>query len=127
MKALRRVVLVTGGRDYRSPRERSHVWRVLDEVQPTLVLHGASRGADQAAQDWCRTRGVHDAAVAALWVRTGGKKSAGPIRNGVMVEMAKALGASVIAFPGGSGTADCVAQARAAGLNVREEKREEQR
>ena len=35
-----------------------------------------------------------------------------------MVELARRLGAIVVAFPGGNGTADCVAKARAAGLHV---------
>jgi hypothetical protein len=42
-------------------------------------------------------------------------RAAGPIRNGVMIDMRPDI---VIAFPGGDGTADMVAQATEAGIRV---------
>lgn len=114
------IVLVTGGRDY---ADRARVYAVLDEVQPGLVIEGGARGADTIARAWCMDRGVHVVEVPALWERD--RKAAGPKRNTAMVRIATMLwanGASVlvVAFPGGTGTADCVRKARAARLDVRE-------
>lgn len=116
MSAKRPIVIVTGGRGYADP---DRLYDVLDEIRPGLVLDGGCRtGADAHARRWCDLRGVHGMRCDALWDFHGRK--AGPIRNAVLVEVGKRLGASVVAFPGGNGTADCVARARAAGLPVRE-------
>lgn len=111
---VRPVVLITGGRSY-SDRER--LYAVLDEIRPGLVIEGGCGGADGYARAWCRTRGVPGVRMEALWDFYG--KAAGPIRNTQMVHLAKRLGGYVVAFPGGAGTADCVAKAEAAGLEVR--------
>ena len=37
-------VLVCGGRNY---LHREHVFMVLDSIEPTVVIHGGARGADQ--------------------------------------------------------------------------------
>jgi hypothetical protein len=55
--------------------------------------------------------------VFAEWNRHGNK--AGPIRNATMLAMKPPV-KLVVAFPGGSGTADMVAKAKAAGLEVME-------
>lgn len=108
------IVLVTGGRAY---ADRVRLFAVLDQWAPTLVLHGrCPRGADDMAREWTQVRGVHEAGVRALWRKHG--KAAGPKRNAVLVEMCRRLGGTVLAFPGGSGTADCVRRARALGLPV---------
>lgn len=109
------VVLVTGGRDY---DDRKRVAAELSSLAPGLVLHGGALGADHLASEWAERNGVHAASVPALWKAHG--KAAGPKRNAVLVEMCRRLGGSVLAFPGGNGTADCVRRAKAAGLTVRE-------
>lgn len=115
MSTLARPVLVTGGRFY---ADAARVAEALAAEAPTLVIHGGCRGADILADAWARAAGIHVARVDALWDIE--PKRAGPIRNGVLVELAAKLGAIVVAFPGGSGTVDCVRKARAAGLEVRE-------
>jgi sugar phosphate isomerase/epimerase len=113
----RPIALITGSRTYPNA---THVWQVLDEINPGLVIQGGAEGADRHAREWCHARGVRLLTVPALWTAHGPK--AGPLRNRDMVEMARRIGCRlVVAFPGGSGTADCVAKARAAGFEVREE------
>lgn len=108
------IVLVTGGRDY---HDRDHAFAALDEIGPGLLIEGGARGADRLAAEWAKARGVHALRVEALWGSYG--KAAGSRRNAVMIEVCRRLGGSVVAFPGGSGTADCVRRAAAAGLDVR--------
>lgn len=115
VSALLRPVLVTGGRNF---RDVEAICSALNAEEPTLVIHGQAAGVDAMADEWARYSAVPVLRVPANWNAHG--KAAGPIRNGVMVEIAKRLGAVVMAFPGGAGTADCVRQARAAGLEVRE-------
>lgn len=115
---IERVVLVTGGRSFADVRA---VDRALSPLHPRLVIEGGAQGADRLCRAWARRHGIHVATVEALWDywRDMGKpKAAGIIRNGVLVELARATGAVVVAFPGNSGTADCVLAARAAGLEV---------
>src|SRR5271155_2974515 len=115
-----KAVLVTGGRNYSN---MNHVRAKLDAEKPDFLIEGGCpTGADKHAQNWAEDRGVHHAIVPALWNKLG--KSAGPARNSVMVMMLKALeGAGmeciVLAFPGGTGTASCVAIATDNELLVR--------
>lgn len=108
-------LLVCGGRDY---ADRSHVWATLDRVHRKrplgLVIHGASRGADTLAARWAEGASVETADFPADWERHG--KAAGPIRNQRMLDEGKPD--AVVAFPGGTGTADMVARARKAGVPV---------
>ena len=108
-------VLVCGGRNYTF---RRRVFEVLDEYAGmTHLVHGAAGGADSLAAAWGLARRVHRiAAFPATWQLHG--RAAGPIRNQAMlVETAPGL---VVAFPGGAGTADMVARAKAAGVPVLE-------
>lgn len=102
-------ILVCGGRDF---SDRDALFAALDaahERRPIQVLiHGAARGADSLAGEWADERGVLSAAMKALWEKHG-RKAAGPIRNRGMLLLRPD---GVIAFPGGSGTADMVAAAR---------------
>jgi hypothetical protein len=50
----------------------------------------------------------------AEWDKRG--RIAGPVRNALMLDVGKPD--LVVVFPGGRGTADCVRQARAAGVQV---------
>ena len=111
-----RKVLVCGGRDYHN---KELLFRVLDASNASkpidLIIHGAARGADMLAQAWADDRGVCCLQFAADWKTDG--KAAGPIRNRKMLLEEPDL---VIAFPGGSGTADMVRRARKAGVEVTE-------
>ncbi len=123
----RKIVIVCGGRSY---TDRETLYRVLDKVAPDVVVHGACgvdddtlewmrmSGADRLADDWFQR---HPKSATELnrrpaeWKRRGRK--AGPIRN---IQMAIEFPtATVIAFPGGKGTANMVSIARKAGMTVR--------
>ncbi len=109
-------VLVCGGRKY---EDRKRVYDVLNEWENsqeiTLLIEGGAPGADTLARDWARLNGVHVAEVKADWTSWGMK--AGPMRNTAMLLLQPDF---VIAFPGGTGTADMVRKAKKAGINVRE-------
>lgn len=120
-----RTILVTGGRTY---SDAAKVDEVLGTIlvraamahpgvdRPMRLLHGDATGADALAKAWAVENQVEAVPFPVLlneWRCYG--KAAGPIRNARMVAQRPDL---VVAFPGGDGTADCVAQARAAGIPV---------
>lgn len=109
-------ILVCGGRDY---DDRSGLYIALDEFRRrrpvAAVITGGARGADSMADDWAAMRGIPiRQRYHADWRQHG--RSAGPIRNRKMLAESKPT--VVIAFPGGRGTADMVAIARKAGVEV---------
>jgi hypothetical protein len=110
-------ILVTGGRDY---ADYAHVKRVLDEERPMVVVQGECPygGADQLAAKWCEETGTPCIGMRAPWKRF--KRGAGPIRNGWMLDFLPIY--KVIAFPGGDGTANCIQQAEAREVLVRDER-----
>ena len=81
-----------------------------------LLLHGGARGADRLIDHASSSLGWAVEVIAAEWGRYG--HAAGPLRNGLLLrralEEAKPAQASVlvVAFPGASGTASLVRQAR---------------
>lgn len=99
-------VLVTGG------RERADAWRVATELHKLLpfshLIEGGARGADALAAQWAERIGVQSVTCSANWNKFG--KGAGAIRNGNMLGLLSD-GDVVIAFPGGTGTANMVKQA----------------
>lgn len=119
-------IIVTGSRDW---TDREALFRALNEAtlrsdtdtEDTFitVVHGAARGADALASEWCRDRHapwvhVTEEAHPADWEKHG--KAAGPIRNS---EMARLGGDLCLAFPkGGPGTWDMIRKANAAGIVV---------
>lgn len=109
-------VIVCGSRDY---FDRMRVNYVLDRVMyaegPLFIIHGGARGADQLAGEWAADRGIPCAIVPANWKTYG--KGAGPIRNSWMLELKPDL---VVAFPGGTGTANMISQAKEKGVRVME-------
>lgn len=107
-------VLVCGGRGY---KDREAVYKVLDELYPKMsaLMCGGAAGADTLAWDWGSQRRFYCERYMAQWDRYG--RSAGPIRNKVMLEEGKPD--LVIAFPGGRGTQNMISQALQAGIEVR--------
>ncbi len=104
-------VIVCGGRDYADgPRfvKEMHAHPV------TAIAHGGAKGADTLANAYALMIGIPVTEYPAQWGEFG--KGAGPIRNGRMLADFKPD--AVIAFPGGRGTADMVARAKAAGVRV---------
>ncbi len=108
------LVLVTGGRKY---RDKDKVFKVLDRVhacrQITTIIHGDAKGADRFAGEWAESKGVIVRKFPADW-RTHGRY-AGAVRNQEMVNIKPHL---VVAFPGGSGTANCISKAKKKGLKI---------
>jgi YspA, cpYpsA-related SLOG family len=121
--------LVCGGRTFWDPEL---VFRTLDGLDPpiTAIIEGGQWGADSLARTWAYRHGMrpetyeanwedlsHPDAVIRRW-SSGARYDAmaGPRRNQRMLVEGKPD--RVIAFPGGRGTADIVAKARAAGVPV---------
>jgi hypothetical protein len=109
-------LVVCGGRDY---TDHAHVFATLDRVHAkrpvSVLIHGAARGADTLAAEWAAGLALEVWAFPARWDQDG-RKAAGPKRNQLMLDTAQPHGC--VAFPGGSGTADMVRRAEAAGVTV---------
>lgn len=117
-------LLVCGGRDFSS----ADAWNWLernakDEIafatgcsafSIDVLIHGGARGADEGGARWGESEHAEVLCFPADWKKHG--KSAGPIRNRKMLEEGKPD--IVIAMPGGKGTANMMAQARAHGVSV---------
>jgi len=107
--------LVCGGRHF---HKRTFLFATLDRLDAELgitdVIEGEAPGADQLAALWASQRGKNLHPFPADWGDHG--RAAGPLRNKRMLE--EGHPDIVIAFPGGKGTANMVAQARKAGVRV---------
>jgi hypothetical protein len=79
-----------------------------------LIVHGAARGADLLAEAWAKANEIPYFGIPAEWKKYG--KAAGMKRNRAMLQFAKPT--CVVAFPGGRGTANMCALARAANVPV---------
>ncbi len=108
------VLVVCGGRDY---ADRARVREVLAEYPPdeTVVYHGCAKGADTLVQEEAEKLNIWTGGIQAAWKKYG--RAAGPLRNRQLLAKEPCL---VIAFPGGRGTRDMVAEARRRGIPVRE-------
>lgn len=110
-----RRVLVCGGRNF---NDMARVFGWLDAVHAaapiTTLIQGGAAGADRLGLDWAKARGVPYLTFMADWKRYG--RAAGPMRNAHMLTIGKPD--LVVAFPGGSGTADMVRKAEAASVIV---------
>lgn len=110
-------VLVCGGRLY---DDRETLFTIMDALHQnrrgpvSLLVHGNANGADALAKEWASSRGLLQRWWAADWKTHG--NGAGPIRNQKMLDEGKPD--LVVAFPGGRGTADMVARATRAGVEV---------
>lgn len=117
-------VVITGSRR-RIPNEEEMAafWRLLATLEPVAVLHhGAATGVDTyvATQVERLRPDIQVVPHRANWYpagrpsSAGPDRSAGPIRNRQML----VLGSALIAFPGGTGTANCCRQAREMGRGL---------
>lgn len=121
-------LIIAGGRDYQLT-EADYAW--LDEMfgdEVTEVVSGKSTGADTCGELWAKEWEFPvkpfpaewddlTAPMAVIKTRRDGKKynaRAGNDRNRAMAQYADALAL----FPGGSGSADMLAEANAAGIKV---------
>lgn len=120
-------VLICGGRHYANWLK---VYTVLDDLLKQhgrlTVIQGGATGADALAREWVGSRSwrrgkrcgppIDLKEEKAEWRKHG--RAAGPIRNQAMLD--RHSPELVVAFRGGSGTADMMRKARAAGVEVRE-------
>lgn len=111
-------LLVCGGRDFSDKRR---AYAVLDRLHREhgidVVIEGDARGADRIAGYWARRNRIDNLKFPANWDSYG--KLAGIMRNRQMLEEGKPD--MVLAFPGGTGTANMVSIARRAGLPIQHE------
>lgn len=110
-------ILICGGRDYDDYerfREILHTyWRAYGDFE---IISGGARGADSMAERYAAEYKHEIDVFPADW-DTHGRK-AGPLRNQQMLDEGKPD--LVIAFSGGTGTADMVRRAKKAGVLVDE-------
>jgi len=109
------IVLVCGGSNYWDvPSLFATLHCIHVDTTIKKIVHGDARGADIIAKVWALHVGVEEKAYPANWKKHG--RAAGPIRNSEMLEKEKID--LVVAFPGGSGTADMVKKAQEKGIEV---------
>lgn len=110
-------LLVCGGRDFTDAEGLGEWLRWFHMRRPiTCLISGAAPGADTLAKKWAELNGIPVMLFPANW--DFHRKAAGPIRNANMLLFGEPQG--VVAFPGGTGTADMVSKSRAAGVPVLE-------
>ena len=109
-------ILICGGRDY---VDNQQMWRELwfYKKRVSMIIQGGAPGADRLARRWATKNQVPCLNVPARWDEHG--RSAGMIRNGVMLEIV-GLPDLCLAFPGGVGTEGMKRLAREAGVEVKE-------
>ena len=109
-------IIVTGGRDYADEATiRLALEYLRDRCGGITVIQGGATGADALARAWASGQdGVSVVTVPANWTKY--RKSAGPIRNKIMLDQCKPD--FVLAFPGGRGTRHMTNIAVQAGVPV---------
>ena len=115
-------VIVCGGRFFADYDAVHNALIQVHALDPNFVLvHGGAKGADSLASTWncawCLGSSSEECHPADWdkYRRPKGRNPAGPIRNRAMLDAGVHL---VVAFPGGTGTADMVKIAKAAGVPV---------
>lgn len=107
-------VLVCGGRTFK-PGPGDYALLAGYLMPGSVLIHGAAPGADTFAAEFAQGLGfVEIHAFPARWKELG--KIAGPMRNTQMLKEGKPD--IVLAFPGGRGTSNMIAQAKASGIQV---------
>ncbi len=113
--------LICGGRNFDDQEMFGHAMGDLVRLKgvPKKIIHGACSGADKMGDSFAEKFALEMQRFPvrkADWKARG--LAAGPIRNQQMIDEGKPD--LVVAFPGGSGTADVVTRARQAGIDVAE-------
>lgn len=93
------------------PKTADHMFKPRPDV---VVITGGSNGVDTIADEWAVLNYCETVVYPADW-RTYGR-AAGPRRNQQMLDEGRPD--LVVAFPGGTGTADMVERAERAGVPV---------
>ena len=106
-------VIVAGGRDLPVNADSVRaVKRALLDLDASEVVSGGATGGDEIGERAAVELDLPVKRFRAFWRLHG--IAAGPIRNEQMANYAQAL----VALPGGKGTADMIAKAKAKGLRV---------
>lgn len=105
-------VLVCGGRDYNDWRYIDWVLQRMRSCGLTNIIHGDARGADTWAKEWAMAEHIPEIPFPAKWKRPNGTRDlqAGHKRNQQMID--EGHPDLILAFPGGSGTADMIRRGR---------------
>jgi hypothetical protein len=120
-------LLVCGGRKYGVDYQGNEItlltWPLYDILQEYLdknpdltIIQGGARGADYWAKIWALHAGVPHLEFPAEWDKYG--RGAGVIRNTRMIVEGRPD--LILAFPGGSGTANMVSQGKKYNINTRQ-------
>jgi len=108
-------VLVCGGRDFKNAE---FLYKTLENLHKknkfTLIIEGNAQGADRLAGCWAEHMNLRNRKFLADWDKYG--RTAGHIRNRRMLDEGKPD--LVVAFPGGSGTANMIELAWDAGIPI---------
>jgi len=107
-------VLVCGGRNYQNATKVREILDLFGKDKILLVIHGGAPGADRLAGQWALRNNVAERVYHADWPKYG--RRAGPIRNQQMLDEGSPH--LVVAFQGGSGTADMIKRADESGVPV---------
>lgn len=121
----------TGQALIRAKAEREFTFDTLDEIYPEYasdknlkIIAGGAPGTDDNAIVWAMVNGFDYKVYEADWKQH--KKAAGPIRNQLMLDSEVEYNQYnqidnfiVVAFPGGTGTADMVRRAEKLGIEIK--------
>ena len=125
---MRKVIIVTGGRDYSDVAIvafyiEALISKLKNESTPKdqiLVIAGGASGADAHAIKYCQKHKIRHMVMYADWDEYD--RAAGPLRNTAMLDVAITLVGTpqvqVLAFPGGRGTANMCRTAKLRGVPV---------
>lgn len=109
------IALICGGRNFDN---RDFLFDKLDELNRrfcfSCIVTGGAKGADRLAHLWAAKTKIDAKVYPANWERHG--KMAGILRNREMLKIADPD--LIIAFPGGTGTADMIKISKRAGKEV---------
>jgi hypothetical protein len=110
-------IAITGGRDVSlSDSDKEIIRELYISIKADgFVLGDCPTGVDFQAQEYLKTTDFPFVVKEADWDTHG--KVAGPIRNQAMIDEVAPDGC-LLAFPGGSGTANCILKAKKANLVV---------
>lgn len=102
--------IVTGGRDY---QDYNVVKAVLRKFNPTVIIHGDCSGADFLCKTYAIRNKIEQ--IPYPYLSEFGR-AGGPMRNRQMCGNHR--DATLIAFPGGAGTASCIEIAKGMFITV---------
>lgn len=108
-------VLICAGRFYADGNTLTRILDLYHQSQPISVLiHGGHQSLGGIIEGWAREANVHLVRYPANWSMHG--KYAERHRNLFMLEDSQPD--TLLAFPGGEDTAECIRLAKSAGVNI---------